>query len=464
MLNLSARSAALCFMRIEELLLRKVGPFEDTRIPFPKGTRPNRADVYLLTGPNGSGKSTALYAIAGLIGCGESRVGRDLAAVRFWGPGSLSAIRLASGSRASAWATEGQTARSELRDPFSDGEMFLRSRHEFIGYFGSKSEIEVQQYLNAVLSLGIGTPPELKPRISWAAFAYAGMRSVNDARLTAIQEPQESPFENSLSFLYTADTQRLAQWIANQDFKRLKAKEAGNAERAEQLRRSIRDIEEVVTEILGEPFAFVTSDSDNNVRVRRNGSVLDLGLLPDGLKSIVSWIADLLMRLDRIPWVDDTPPLKRSFLLLLDEIDVHLHPSWQRKVLPIVQRMFPNAQIIASTHSPFVVSSAEDAHVITLAVEHGTSRLESVQPSQIGVSYSSVLRQIFGIDTEFDVETEREFARFHEEKRKLLSGANLDRASVQRIRENLARRSEEVRELVAVELRQLDRQLQNATK
>ena len=114
-----------------------------------------------------------------------------------------------------------------------------------------------------------------------------------------------------------------------------------------------------------------------------------MGLLPDGLKSIVSRIADLLMRLDRIPWVDDTPPMKRPFLLL-DEVDIHLHPSWQRKVLPIVQRMFPNAQIIASTHSPFVVASADDARIIALKVENGVASVESESDSQIGVSYSAV--------------------------------------------------------------------------
>jgi hypothetical protein len=44
------------------------------------------------------------------------------------------------------------------------------------------------------------------------------------------------------------------------------------------------------------------------------------------------------MRLDRIPWHNNTPVLQRQFLLLLDEIDIHLHPAWQRKVLPLVQR------------------------------------------------------------------------------------------------------------------------------
>src|SRR5262249_23610511 len=153
---------------------------------------------------------------------------------------------------------------------------------------------------------------------------------------TAIHEPSHSPFEGSLSFVETADTTQLANWIASQNHKRLKAKEAGHIERASQLAQSVRDIEKVIAEIVDDPdFGFVLTDEDENSRVRWKGTVIQLGLLPDGLKSIVSWVADLLMRLDRIPWQDNTPVLERRFLLLLDEVDIHLHPAWQRKVLPL---------------------------------------------------------------------------------------------------------------------------------
>ena len=165
------------------------------------------------------------------------------------------------------------------------------------------------------------------------------------------------------------------------------------------------------------------------------------------------------MRLDRIPWVDDTPPMQRSFLLLLDEIDIHLHPSWQRKVLPIVQRMFPNAQIIATTHSPFVVASAEDAQIIKLKVENGVASLESNDRSQLGLSYGTVLETTFGISSEFNIETERLFAAFHLAKSELLAGTTTDRSKVNALAQQLARRSEEVEYLVGVELRQLERPL-----
>ena len=447
-------------MQIDQIILKQVGPFGDVTIPLTKGENPNLADVYLLTGPNGSGKSTALYALAGIIGCGHGNLGADLGSRRLRTSDSVAAIAAGEGQRAVAWRMVGSKHRPQIPNPFGGDPMQEQTNQgPIFGYYRSAGEHLIHQYWQHAHGFRIDIPTEARPKFSWAAFAYAGMRSVYDVQMTAVQEPTYSPFENSLSFVNTANTDRLAQWIANQDFKRLKAKEAGRLDRAAQMKKSLRDIELVVTEIIGEEFAFVTSEEDNNVRVRRNGSAIDLGLLPDGLKSIVRWIADLLMRLDRIPWIDETPPMERPFLLLLDEVDIHLHPSWQRKVLPIVQRMFPKAQIIASTHSPFVVASVNDARIITLKVEGGVSRVEQVTPSQAGVSYSAVLRSIFGIESEFDIETERAFSAFHEAKMELLSGASKDRGEVDRLANSLSQRSEEVKELIAIELRQLERQL-----
>ena len=53
-------------------------------------------------------------------------------------------------------------------------------------------------------------------------------------------------------------------------------------------------------------------------------------------------------------------------IVLIDEIELHLHISWQKKVLPFLIKVFPNLQFIVATHSPFVVSSIESAVVYDL--------------------------------------------------------------------------------------------------
>jgi len=87
-----------------------------------------------------------------------------------------------------------------------------------------------------------------------------------------------------------------------------------------------------------------------NVTIKINNENLEIDILPDGLKSIISWITDLFIRMERIPWTDHNNILDKHFILLLDEIEIHLHPSWQRKILPVVQSLFKNAQIFIATH------------------------------------------------------------------------------------------------------------------
>ncbi|HWO20139.1 MAG TPA: AAA family ATPase [Kofleriaceae bacterium] len=446
-------------MRIRQIQLREVGPFDDVTIEFPEGADPNLADVYLLTGQNGTGKSTILYALASMVACGHP----DLVT------NTLLEARLRSLNATVVLQTEDERPVVAALYPH-------RKNNDLVEFFGGARPTRINPMSGAIQYFAKPSEHPAYPRqagwstlaksadehpvFDWAAFAYAGLRPVSDVQITAIQEPATSPLKNSLSFLQTADTALLANWIVSQNYRRLKAKEAGNLGEAEQLARSVRRIEESIADIIGDPgFGFVITAKDDDVRVRWRGATVRLGVLPDGLQSIVSWIADLLMRLARIPWKDNTPVEQRHFLLLLDEIDIHLHPAWQRRVLPFVQKLFPNAQIIASTHSPFVVGSLADGRIISLGLEGSSAKVVHVDEPQLGHSYSAVLRSIFGIESEFDVDTEHKLQQFHAARRRLLGGDESARAEVERIADELKQRSEELHGLMALELGQMRRQL-----
>lgn len=440
-------------MQIDRIILRDVGPFKDVTIPLPRGQDRQLADVYLLTGPNGSGKSTVLYTLGALLGGGHNAMGQGLLARRFRTETALAGF--AAGELHRVAARHG--SQDTIADPFGGAELKqVGNTNDGLAIYGN-DQAPGADYARRAGAFRSSTPPS---QFSWAVVAYGGKRTLDRGHVRDFQEVPPSPFNESLSFVGANNTTDLANWVVAQRFRQFKAQDAGRKERAEQLGHGIRETERMIGEIVDDDtFRFIITEDDNDVRVTWHGKVIDLDLLPDGLKSIISWIADLLMRLDRMPWVNDVPVLQRSFLLLLDEVDIHLHPAWQRKVLPLVQGMFPNAQIIATTHSPFVVTSVADAHIVTFALKDGASVVEHVVPSQTGVSYSAVLRSIFGIDSEFDVATEDEFRRFHEAKARLLSGVPEARAEVDQVAVALANRSEEVKELIALELAQLRRQL-----
>jgi predicted ATP-binding protein involved in virulence len=130
----------------------------------------------------------------------------------------------------------------------------------------------------------------------------------------------------------------------------------------------------------------------------------------------------------------------------------------------MIARLFTKAQIIASTHSPFVVASADqDAHIIRFNVKDGRSTLDPTpRGAQVGTSVDAVLADVFGIESRFDIETESMMARFHELQRGLAAGQIVDRTDYDTLAQAIAARGEELASIVGFEVRQLDRQLARA--
>lgn len=103
-------------------------------------------------------------------------------------------------------------------------------------------------------------------------------------------------------------------------------------------------------------------------RIYWGGQALSLGQLPDGVRSTLGWIADYLRRQEIFAWETGQPGLRKS-ILLIDEVAAHLHPKWQRHILPAMREAFPEVQIIVTTHSPFVIASSREARVHVLEVD-----------------------------------------------------------------------------------------------
>jgi hypothetical protein len=191
-----------------------------------------------------------------------------------------------------------------------------------------------------------------------------------------------------------------------------------------------------------------------------NGVEVSMEVLPDGLKSLISWIGDLLMRLDRLPWENETPILDRAITLFLDEIEVHLHPAWQRRILPVVQNLFPNAQVFVSTHSPFVIASADDAWIYPLYLDDaGKGHVGDVLPSMVGNSYATVLRDVLGIEEEFAPQVQEPLRDFYRLRDEALRGSAEALRQLKAKEQELAGFGEEVLAVVRPEIRQVERRL-----
>ena len=108
--------------------------------------------------------------------------------------------------------------------------------------------------------------------------------------------------------------------------------------------------------------------------------------LSSGFSSIMAVYADLITKVS----LRSIDPEELTGIVMIDEIDAHLHVSLQKKILSFLTSAFPKVQFIVTTHSPFVVSSVDDAVIYDL------SRLEQIEDLSM-YSYQAVLEGLFGV-------------------------------------------------------------------
>lgn len=136
---------------------------------------------------------------------------------------------------------------------------------------------------------------------------------------------------------------------------------------------------------------------------------VQLSELSDGYRSTIAWVGHLLVHLlAATDWSGEIEAV--SGLILIDEVDLHLHPQWQRLIIERIRKTFPNLQFIASTHSPLVVADIETdggAAFLLEADGDGVS-VNSRLPSVRGWRADQILAsEIFGYLVDRDPTTER---------------------------------------------------------
>ena len=142
------------------------------------------------------------------------------------------------------------------------------------------------------------------------------------------------------------------------------------------------------------------------------------GALSAGTQGTLLWIwAFVLKMADHYSFERGWPD--KPAILLIDEIENHLHPTWQRRVIPALLEHFPGLQIFATTHSPFVVAGLKAGQVHLLnRDENGVVTASTNTEDIVGWTADEILRNLMGVDDPTDndtAEAAREFRRLRNE-------------------------------------------------
>lgn len=126
--------------------------------------------------------------------------------------------------------------------------------------------------------------------------------------------------------------------------------------------------------------------------VRKGEIVLDFESLSDGEKGLITLFGDIARRLAILNTHIENP-LDGNAIILIDEIDLHLHPSWQKKIAGALKKVFPNCQFIITTHSPQVIGELNANEIRILS----DGKIYTPEQS-FGLSSNDILQEVMDLD------------------------------------------------------------------
>jgi predicted ATP-dependent endonuclease of OLD family len=247
----------------------------------------------------------------------------------------------------------------------------------------------------------------------------------------------------SIYTLFNSDAQlnSLSSWAMNLDYR------SGGTE--------INVIKNTLNYFL-EGFKYHSIDKKNRTILFSEGkNLLKLESLSDGYQNMAAWVGDLLFRLTEI-FNDYKSPLKARGVLLIDEIDLHLHPRWQRKLLDFINTKLPNMQVIATTHSPLTAQQASEGELFALKKENGKVTLVPfIGNPQALLLHQMLMSPVFGLETDESFEVQKQKEKYKvlksksnrtvKEKKELsIIGADLKEISVHRSNSLLSRNDKQL--------------------
>ncbi|MDR1921322.1 MAG: AAA family ATPase [Candidatus Adiutrix sp.] len=169
-------------------------------------------------------------------------------------------------------------------------------------------------------------------------------------------------------------------------------------------------VRRAISQALGEydePYVGKTHPKLFIARKGRPDEAFQIEQLSDGYRAMLALVMDLARRMavanEQFAWPEGQTVLHSPGVVLIDEIELHLHPSWQQTVLPSLMDIFPQAQFIVTTHSPQVLTSIEPKHIRILR----EGKVLPAETRSYGAKSSHVLEDILGVPSRPDNEVKK---------------------------------------------------------
>lgn len=175
------------------------------------------------------------------------------------------------------------------------------------------------------------------------------------------------------------------------------ARNENNIADADEIRLWFENFESLLREIYNEPslkLQFDYKDYSFMINIVEDNKSFTFNQMSDGYSAVFEIIVDLILKMQ------DKKSVVRSYqkegIVLIDEIETHLHLELQKNILPLLTKIFPNIQFIVTTHSPFVLNSLSNAVAFDLEHQEEIRDLDEY-------SYSTLAEEYFGVSTDSNI-------------------------------------------------------------
>ena len=353
------------------MTLTNIGPFDHLDLEL--DPRWN-----ILLGDNGVGKSSVLRAIAVAL-CGRDAQPFAERLLKF-----------------------GQTS-GQIVLKFADGQEHVTE------LFRTSGEAEVKSPSARLMDID-----------GWLALGFPALRTVtwHRSRGPQLEEGKKRPNPTDLIPLLDGGpdprTDQLKQWIINVDYR---AKKSASDEDRRRYARLLDDFFRVINSLTGGlRIGFGQVDLDRGqVLLSTDDGPVPLEAVSQGTVSLLGWIGVLMQRLYEV-YDDVERPHEQFALVLMDEIDAHMHPEWQQRLVPALAELFPHIQFLATTHSPLIVGGMDVKQIKgSSATRTAKVRLIELDPdTTMGRTDQVLTGELFGLETTLDSATQQAVARYQE--------------------------------------------------
>lgn len=354
----------------KSLTIEKVKCFKDKQTLDLSGGNSKPSQWTVIIGNNGTGKTTILQCLAGLEPVlFESFISKGNIQFNSAQKGKV-IPNISGGGLKLASLDSNYTIQCSI---FFGKKLTQNNRFQELKNFGIKSsKMDFTDHFQKIGNLKV--------------YYYPANRSIKKVSLT--KEDLEKGIE-------TTEILDAEEWLMQLDYASRKG--APNA------KPTLNKVKKILINVLPEIKALRPKTKEgqgfsNYVEAETPYAKVPLKELSYGYLVMIAWIVDLAKKMvDRYP--ESPNPLSEPAVVLVDEIDLHMHPEWQRNIIGFLSKHFSNTQFIVTAHNPLIVQSVDKVNIVLLQRDNDKTKISNhVNKSFKGWSVEEVLNDLMGME------------------------------------------------------------------